>query len=105
MKYENIPYKIKLGGQELEVKRVERVDNNSYGEMCLAAGYIEIGNKFNKDLDQSESSKINTFYHEVVHCILDTMGYRELSKDEKFVCCFAGFLTDAMDKAYFQIDE
>lgn len=99
--YEKIPNRIKMGGQELAVKRVERCSDNSVGEMCLAAGYIEIADKFNKDNIQSESSKVNTFYHETVHAVLDMMGRFDLSKDEVFVCSFSGFLADAMDKAYF----
>ena len=103
--YKKIPNKIKIGGQVLQIIFVDRCDNNSVGEECLAAGYIEIANSFNKDNMQSETSKINSFYHEVIHAILDTMGYGELSKDEKFVCCFAGFLADAMENAYFLVCE
>ena len=96
-----IPKDVKLGGSVLEVKQVERCSDNTVGEMCLAAGYIEIANKFNKDNVQTESSKVNTFYHELTHAILDTMGESELSKNEKFVCCFSGFLADAMENARF----
>lgn len=101
MEYKKIPSKISLGGQEAEIRNVERCDGNSIGECHLCAGYIEIAQIFNKDARQSESSKVNTFYHELTHAILQTMGEHELSDNEKFVCCFAGFLTDAMDKAYF----
>lgn len=105
MKYVKIPTQIKLGGQVLVIKNVERCDNNSLGETCLAAGYIEIPNKFNKDDTQCETSKHNTFYHELTHAILDTMGEKDLSGNEKFVSCFGGFLADAMDKAYFLEDD
>ena len=105
MKYVKIPKEIKVGGQILAVKMVERCDNNSLGETCLGAGYIEIPDKFNKDNTQSETSKHNTFYHELVHAILDTMAEKDLSGNERFVSCFAGFLADAMDKAYFQVED
>lgn len=101
MKYTKIPSKIHLGGQNIDVRDVERCDGNSVGVCHLCAGDIEIAQIFNKDARQSESSKVNTFYHELTHAILQTMGEHELSDNEKFVCCFAGFLTDAMDKAYF----
>lgn len=96
-----IPNKITIGGQDIEIKRVERCDDNSVGLANIYAGYIEIADKFNKDDVQSESCKVNTFYHELTHCILDTMGRNDLSKDEVFVNCFAGFLTEAMKDAYF----
>ena len=54
---------------------------------------IKIAETYN-GVKQSPSSKENTYWHEVTHCILDTMGRGDLSKDEAFVCCFAGFLTE-----------
>ena len=105
MEYKKIPSKITLGGQEVELRNVERCDNNSVGESHLYEGFLEIANNFNKVAVQSESSKVNTFYHELTHAILQTMGEHELNENEKFVCCFAGFLADAMDKAYFQEEE
>lgn len=100
--YKKIPSRFKVGGQEIEVKRVERCEDNTLGNCTIDAGVIEIANVFNKDRQQSESSKVNTFYHELIHAVLDVMGERDLSGNEKFVCCFAGFLTDAMENAYFK---
>lgn len=100
--YKKIPSRFKVGGQEIEVKRVERCNNNTIGECILDEGVIEIADTFNKDKHQADTCKINTFYHELTHAILDTMGESELSANEKFVCCFAGFLTDAMANAYFK---
>lgn len=104
MKYKKIPSKITLGGQEVEVRNVERCSGNAVGESHLFEGYLEISQKFNKDCIQSESSKHNTFYHELIHCILRTMCENELNENEKFVCCFAGFLTEAMRNARFEED-
>lgn len=100
--YKKIPSRFKVGGQEIEVKRVERCDENNVGQCCLCSGLIEIADKFERDTVQSDSSKVNTFYHELTHAILRTMGEFELNDNEKFVCCFAGFLTDAMANAYFK---
>ena len=101
MNYTKIPSKYEVGGQEIEVRVVERCEGNAFGLCFLGAGYIEIADKVNKGDLQSATSKINTFYHELTHAILDTMGDKELSNNEKFVCCFAGFLTGAMKNAYF----
>ena len=105
MKYEKIPNSYEIGGQTIEVRRVERCDDNVFGNCFVGAGYVNIADIVNKDDRQSESSKNNTFYHELIHSILDTMGEKELSSNEKFVCCFAGFLTEAMKNAYFMEEE
>ena len=53
--------------------------------------------KIQKDIKQCESSKINTFIHEVVHGVLDTMGESELSSNEKFVSTFSSLLIDTIE--------
>ena len=105
MKYVKIPEFYKVGGQLMEVRQIERCDGNDLGSCFLAGGYVEIADKCNKDDTQSESSKVNTFYHELTHSILKTMGNDELNNDEKFVCTFSSFLTEAMEKAYFEEEE
>lgn len=105
MEYKRIPNEYKVGGQKIEVHIVERCDNNDLGECCYAGGFIEIANTFNKDERQTEDSKRNTFYHEMIHTILQSMGEYELNGNEKFVNCFAGFLTEAMGKAVFEEGE
>ena len=100
-----IPQKFKVGGQSVEVHYVERSIDNSLGICNLAGGYIEIATMFNKDEAQCEESKVNTFYHELTHCILKTMGEMELNANEKFVSCFSSFLTEAMQDAYFEKEE
>ena len=90
-----IPKKFNVGGVEYEVRNVERCDNNCLGMGCYGGGYIEIADVFGKDYKQSDSSKLNTFFHEMVHMILDHMEDND-KNNEKFVSCFAGFLTEAM---------
>ncbi len=100
-KFMPYPKQFKCGGQRVEVRDVERCDSNNVGEACACGGYIEIADKFDKDGVQSPDSKLNTFYHEVIHVILTNMGENELNGNEKFVCSFAGFLTEAMADAKF----
>lgn len=99
-----IPSKYQVGGTTIEVKMVERCENNNAGCSLLTSGYIEIADKFNKCDVQSEDSKRNTFFHELTHTILAHMGYHELSEDEKFVSSFSGFLTESMKNAMFMED-
>jgi hypothetical protein len=43
----------------------------------------------------------DTFWHELVHAILNDMGEHTLNKDEKFVTGFANRLTKAIKSARF----
>lgn len=104
MKINRIPKEYKVGGQKIEVRMVDRCDNNCIGMEFLASGYIEIANNYNKDRIQSEDSKVNTFYHELVHTILGCMGKTDLNENEEFVNTFAGFLTEAMVSAVYDIE-
>ena len=92
-----IPKKIRIGGQDISVVNKERLDNDILGEICLAEGVLQISDTF-RNIKQSESSKTNTFIHEIVHGILDTMGESKLSKSEKFVCTFASLLVDPIEE-------
>lgn len=92
-----IPDKIRIGGQEISVVNEERLDDNKLGTICVAEGVLRIADNFN-NLKQCESSKFNTFVHEIVHGILDTMGESELSGNEKFVCTFSSLLIDTIEE-------
>ena len=92
-----IPSKIRIGGQDVSIVNDERLDDDILGKICLAEGVLHIADNFNNS-KQCESSKINTFIHEVVHGVLDTMGEFELSKNEKFVCTFASLLVDTIEE-------
>lgn len=42
--------------------------------------------------DLPQGQKEHTLWHEITHCILDSMGEEKLSKNEKFVDLFGGLL-------------
>ena len=92
-----IPNKIRIGGQDVSIVNKERLDDNNLGNICVAEGFLQIADNFDNK-KQSEGSKINTFIHEVVHGVLDSMGESELSKNEKFVCTFASLLVDTVEE-------
>ena len=92
-----IPSKIRIGGQDISIVNEERLDDDILGKICLAEGVLHIADNFS-NRKQCESSKVNTFIHEVVHGVLDTMGEFELSKNEKFVCTFSSFLVDTIEE-------
>ena len=90
-----IPKRFHVGGQDIEVFIVENLPCDKMGECTLWNGNISIAKTY-KGYPQTKSSQNNTFYHELVHSILDTMGEYELSNNENFVCAFSGFLTEAI---------
>lgn len=91
------PKKVQVGGQEIRIIEEKICENgNSLGKSIPASGIIKIYSTYGSGLKQSDTSKINTFYHELTHCILDTMGEYKLSRNEKFVTTFSSFLTEAM---------
>ena len=92
-----IPDKIRIGGQEISVVKEERLDDSKLGTICVAEGVLRIADNFS-NLKQCESSKINTFIHEIVHGILDTMGESELSGNERFVSTFSSLLIDPIEE-------
>lgn len=92
-----IPSKIRIGGQDVEIRIVDHIENEKLGQICMAEGKLLIADNFSTR-KQSESSKANTFIHEVVHGILDTMGENELSGNEKFVSTFSSFMVDIIEE-------
>ena len=89
-----IPNYYRVGGQFIRIEFPEKIVDSKLGTCCVSEGVIRIAQTFNGTV-QSESSKLNTFFHELTHSILDTMGRYDLSSDEQFVNTFASFLTEA----------
>lgn len=85
-----IPKRYSVGGQQIDVQIVKDLDS-ALGKCCVANGYVKLAQQFDGK-EQSPTSIGNSYVHEVVHTILDTMGERELSSNEKFVCTFSSFL-------------
>lgn len=91
-----IPKSFTVGGQDIEVKEVDICEDSCIGDIILPQGEIQIAKYVTRGVEQSESSKLNTFLHELTHAILKTMGEYDLNANEKFVCTFSGFLTEAV---------
>lgn len=91
-----IPNKFTVGGQDINVKQVELCENSDLGNIILGQGEIQIADFVARGVEQSYTSKLNTFYHELTHAILKTMGEYELNNNERFVCTFSSLLTEAV---------
>lgn len=94
-----------VGGQRIEVSFVDHLPNDNLGTSSVCCGEIKIANKVNEGRDQSPSSKLNTFWHEAVHTILDTMQENELSANEKFVGVFSSMLCGVLISVEYGHDE
>ena len=93
---QKIPSRFNVGGQTMNVSLKDRLESDKLGECCVAEARIDIAKTFNGK-EQAFTSQLNTFYHELVHSILDTMGENDLSGNEKFVLCFSSFLCEAIN--------
>lgn len=98
-----IPKEYTVGGQVQKVSLVDSLDGK-LGTCCLGAGFVKIALNFNGE-KQSETSMQNTFYHELTHSILDTMGRSDLSADEVFVNSFSSFLLEALKSFKYKDNE
>ena len=92
-----IPSKIRIGGQDVDICIVERIEYDKLGQICVYEGKLLIANTA-QERKQSDTSKVNTFVHETVHGILDTMGETDLSGNEKFVSTFASLMVDIIEE-------
>lgn len=91
-----IPKKFQVGGQDVVVNYVDFCENGDLGNIVLGQGEIQISEYISRGVPQSYTSKLNTFYHELTHAILKTMGEYELNNNEKFVCSFSSLLTESI---------
>lgn len=88
-----IPKQFKLFGSTIEVIFDNKYCNNKslYGEASYSENKIILSNVDGVD-DLSPDRILDTYYHEKVHLILDSMGETDLSKNEKFVEIFSKLL-------------
>lgn len=78
----------KLGALDYRVELVDNIDDNGLGRAYSPLGLIKLANRW-QGKTILETCKEQTLYHEVVHAMLDELGYHELSSDETFVQSFS----------------
>lgn len=85
-----IPEKFRLKSELIHVVIDNEYCNEDeiYGEADFTLALITLCNRY-KGKALKKSLKEKTFFHELVHMILDAMGQDELNKDEDFVDAFA----------------
>lgn len=96
-----IPDKFNCAGMQYDVRTVEEQEGGTrYGSTIHPTNQILLFGKISQ-YDVSKDQQIQTFWHEVTHCILDNMGEPDLSGSEKFVCTFSALLNEVMQSAQF----
>jgi DNA-binding HxlR family transcriptional regulator len=98
-----IPKKVKVGDKWYSVEVVEAmVEKNLMGKVYYPEQKIKIGLASTQTGKKFAPTDVNdTFWHELVHAILDDMGYDTLNRNERFVTGFARRLTKAIETAKF----
>lgn len=94
-----IPDYFNIAGMRYSINHQdEQKGNTKYGMINNPKCEVILYGKMD-DTVVSHNQRVQTFWHEVVHGILDSMGETELSQNEKFVCTFSSFLNEVMQSA------
>ena len=97
-----IPKKIKIGDNWYSVDVVESMRNKSFmGEASYPDRKITLGRKTHHGVPFKLSALHETFWHELVHVILHSMGEFKLNGNEEFVEEFSNRLAKAIQTARF----
>lgn len=98
----SIPKSFKLFGTTIKIAWDNDLCNHKsqYGESSYSESKITLS-EVHGILKLSEDKIMDTFYHEKVHMILDTMNERDLSGNERFVDVFAKLLRQSDETAEY----
>ena len=98
-----IPKTIRVGNKKYSIEIVETMlQRRRMGMIDYSTQRITLGRKSNvTGQHYSQAVMTETFWHELVHAILNDMGQTALNKDEKFVSEFSKQLTKAIKSARF----
>ena len=99
-----LPKKIRVGNKWYSVEVVEAMVEKGYmGKVYYPEQKIKIGLTSTQTGKKFKSADVHdTFWHEVVHAILEDMGYETLNRNERFVTGFAKRLNKAIETARFE---
>jgi hypothetical protein len=97
-----LPKKVRVGEKWYSVEVVEAMaDKNDMGRVFYQERKIRIGRKTSHGVPFKMAAIKETFWHELVHAILEDMGEHRLNNRESFVEEFSNRLTKAINSARF----
>ena len=92
-----IPKKLKIGNLIYDVGELVDSEASHFGKSSQKEQWLRIS----KNL-KSDDARINTFFHEIIHQILDQAHFYKESEDEKMIDCIAnGFYQVLKDNKLF----
>ena len=92
-----IPKRFKLLGETITVRYCnDMLLNGSYGMASYKNNEIVL-----QDTNTPVEKREHTFYHELTHHILSTMGEDKICSNEKFVDVFSGLLHQAIQTSEY----
>ena len=91
-----IPTEFKCAGHTIKVELVDQLDDNRYGAFYDAPGVIKVAKSLLVEdygkVELTELQKINTFFHELIHCFQFFAGEKSLETQAQtyanFMCEF-----------------
>ena len=102
MKQLTLPKKVKVGDKWYSVEVVEAMRDKLYmGEAHYADQKLTLARRTHHGVPFKLSALHETFWHELTHAILDSMGEHKLNNNERFVEEFSSRLAKAIQTARF----
>lgn len=105
--FDMIPTSFNLHGHTITVEMSDELTDkeDARGLASYRLGKITIQRFNDKFYNRPDSQIEQTFYHELVHFILNEMGEKELQGNEKFVDIFSSLLHQAIVTMKFDCEE
>ena len=102
MKQLTLPKKVQVGDKWYSVEIVEAMrDKTLMGEAHYGRQTLTLARRTHHGVPFKLSAMHETFWHELTHCILESMGEHKLNNNERFVEEFAARLAKAIQTARF----
>ena len=102
MKQLTLPKKIQVGDKWYSVEVVEAMrDKTTMGKVDYTTQTMTLARKTHHGIPFKLSALHESFWHELTHAILDSMGEHKLSNNERFVEEFSNRLSKAIRTARF----
>ena len=102
MKQLTLPKKVKVGDKWYSVEIVEAMRDKAFmGEVHYGKQTITLARKTHHGVPFKLSALHESFWHELTHAILDSMGETKLCNNETFVEEFSNRLSKAIQTARF----
>lgn len=90
-----------IGGVKYKLSFIDKLgDGTLMGESSCIDTSIKIA-RSTRQITLSDAAIFNTYWHEVIHMILDDCGYTKLSRDEQFVIALSGKVCELINNTKF----